>query len=72
MSEKEAPETRSDEQRDADEFQENSKPRHPVIAAAEEKLAAMERGEYIDVERHEQIRRAHGLASPAGMAKDES
>jgi len=71
MADKEAPDTRSAEQREADEFQANSVPRHPVIAAAEAKLAAIERGEYMDVEHHEKIRRAHGLDSPAGMG-DES
>lgn len=32
---------------------------HPVIAAAEEKLAAVLRGEYMDVEAHQAIRARH-------------
>lgn len=38
---------------------EDSKASHPVIAAAEEKLAAVEAGEYVDVAAHQAIRAKH-------------
>jgi hypothetical protein len=64
MAEDKAPQ-KSAEQQKADEDYANTRPVNPVIRAAEEKLAAVEAGEYVDVERHEQIRERHGLATAA-------
>ena len=36
-----------------------AKAAHPVIAAAQEKLAAVEAGEYVDVAAHQAIRAKH-------------
>jgi hypothetical protein len=59
-----AEEVKSAEQAQADEDFANSEARHPVIRAAEEKLAAVEAGERVDVARHNEIRAKHlGLES---------
>lgn len=45
---------------------------HPVIAAAEEKLAAVLDGEYMDVARHQAIRAKHlgdGAYTPEQLAE---
>jgi hypothetical protein len=58
MADDKAP-RKSEEQEAADRRFAETKPAHPVIAAAEEKLAAVEAGEYVDVGRHQEIRRRH-------------
>jgi hypothetical protein len=67
MTDAKADEARSGEA----EVPEEGKAAHPVIRAAEEKLAAVEAGEYMDVDRHQAIRAKHlgdGAFTPEQLA----
>lgn len=60
MAEEKKAEAAKDERKeDAAEEDAPTVARHPVIAAAEEKLALMEAGERVDVGVHQAIRRKH-------------